>query len=165
MASHADPTGSLEIALGHARRLLDGQPDLALAQAREILRVVPRNAPALMIAGAAHRRKGEGELATAAFRAATAADPGSADAWRALGDQLHLAEDEQGGDAAYLAALRASTRDPALLQAADALARNDLAAAEPILRDRLKDEPTDIGAIRMLAELAGRIGRNKDAEA
>ena len=164
MASHADPTGSLDTALAHARRLLDGQPDLALAQAREILRVVPRSAAALMIAGAAHRMKGEGELATAAFRAATAADPGSAEAWRALGDQLHLAEDEKGGDAAYLAALRASTRDPALLQAADALARNALAEAEPILRNRLKEEPTDIGAIRMLAELAGRIGRNKDAE-
>jgi len=77
---------------------------------------------------------------------------------------LHLADDEAGGDAAYLAALRASTRDPALLLAADALARNDLAQAEPILRARLKEEPTDIGAIRMLAELAGRIGRNRDAE-
>ena len=164
MASHADPTGTLDTALAHARRLLDGQPDLALAQAREILRVVPRSAAALMIAGAAHRMKGEGALATAAFRAATAADPGSAEAWRALGDQLHLAEDEQGGDAAYLAALRASTRDPALLEAADALARNELGEAEPILRQRLKEEPTDIGAIRMLAELAGRIGRNRDAE-
>jgi len=164
MASHADPTGTLDTALAHARRLLDGQPDLALAQAHEILRVVPRSAAALMIAGAAHRSKREGALATAAFRAATVADPGSAEAWRALGDQLHLADDEQGGDAAYLAALRASTRDPALLQAADALARNDLAQAEPILRGRLKDEPTDIGAIRMLAELAGRIGRNRDAE-
>jgi tetratricopeptide (TPR) repeat protein len=164
MALHADPTGNLETALAHARRLLDAQPDLALAQAREILRAVPRNAAALMIAGAAHRRKGEGDLATAAFRAATAADPASAEAWRALGDQLHLAEDVQGGDAAYLAALRASTRDPALQEAADALARNDLAHAEPILRNRLKQEPTDIGAIRMLAELAGRIGRNKDAE-
>jgi len=164
MASHADPTGTLEIALAHARRLLGEQPELALAQAREILRVVPGSAPALLIAGEAHRIRGEGEAATAAFRAAAAANPDSAEAWRALGNQLHLAEDEAGGDAAYLAALRASTRDPALLEAADALARNDLAHAEPILRARLKQSPTDIGAIRMLAELAGRIGRNKDAE-
>jgi tetratricopeptide (TPR) repeat protein len=164
MASQADPTGTLETALAHARRLLRQQPDLALAQVREILRVVPRNAAALLVAGEAHRMKGEGEAATAAFRAAVAADPGSADAWRALGDQLHLADNAAGGDAAYLAALRASTKDPALLEAADALGRNDLARAEPILRARLKECPTDIGAIRMLAELAGRIGRNKDAE-
>jgi len=164
MASQSDPTGSVATALAHARRLLGQQPDLALAQVREILRVVPRSADALMIAGEAHRAKREGEAATAAFRAAVAADPLSADAWRALGDQLHLAEDEAGGAAAYLQALRASTSDPALLDAADALARNDLARAEPILRNRLKERPTDIGAIRMLAELAGRIGRNKDAE-
>jgi tetratricopeptide (TPR) repeat protein len=164
MASQADPTGTLETALAHARRLLGQQPDLALAQVREILRVVPRSAAALLIAGEAHRMKGEGEASTAAFRAAVAADPGSAEAWRALGDQLHLADDPAGGDAAYLAALRASTRDPDLLEAADALGRNDLVRAEPILRARLKERPTDIGAIRMLAELAGRIGRNKDAE-
>jgi tetratricopeptide (TPR) repeat protein len=164
MASHADPTGTLDTALAHARRLLAARPDLALEQAREILRVVPGSAAALQIAGEAHRARGEGEAATAAFRAAVAADPRSAEAWRALGDQLHLAEDEAGGDAAYLAALRASTADPALQAAADALARNELARAEPILRERLKQSPTDIGAIRMLAELAGRIGRNKDAE-
>jgi len=164
MASQSDPTGSLATALAHARRLLGQRPDLALAQVCEILRVVPRSADALMIAGEAHRAKHEGEAATAAFRAAVAADPRSADAWRALGDQLHLAEDEAGGAAAYLQALRASTSDPALLAAADALAHNDLARAEPILRNRLKERPTDIGAIRMLAELAGRIGRNKDAE-
>ncbi|WP_116092613.1 sulfotransferase family protein [Sphingomonas crusticola] len=159
-----DPIASLSTALSHARRLLNAQPDLALAQAREILRVVPRHAPALLIAGEAHRAKGEAAAATLAFRAAAAADPKSADAWRALGDQLHLDGDGAGGDAAYLAALRASTADPALLAAADALADNDLARAEPILRSRLKERPTDIGAIRMLAELAGRIGRNKDAE-
>jgi len=164
MASHADPTGTLEAALAHARRLLAARPDLALEQAREILRVVPRSAAALQIAGEAHRARGEGEAATAAFRAAVGVDPHSAEAWRSLGDQLHLAEDEAGGDAAYLAALRASTADPALQEAADALARNELARAEPILRERLKQSPTDIGAIRMLAELAGRIGRNKDAE-
>jgi len=164
MASHAEPTGTLETALAHARLLLGEEPDLALAQVREILRVVPRSAAALVIAGEAHRARGEGEEAIAAFRAAVAADAGFPDAWRALGDQMHLAGDETGGDAAYLAALRASTRDPALLEAADALARNDLAHAEPILRMRLKESPTDIGAIRMLAELAGRIGRNKDAE-
>ena len=164
MATRSDPTGNLEIALAHARRLLDGQPDLALSQAREILRVVPNSAAALMIAGAAHRVRGEGDLATLAFRGATKADPNSAEAWRALGDQLHLGGDSAQGNAVYLAALCVSTRDPVLLDAADALARNDLAQAEPILRVRLKEAPTDIGAIRMLAELAGRIGRYKDAE-
>ena len=165
MASQpSDPTGSIEAALAHARRLIGPRPDLALAQAQEILRVAPANAAALQVAGAAHRARGEGEAATAAYRAAVKADPKSVGAWRALGDLLHLADDVAGGDAAYLAALRASVSDPVLLEAADALQRHDLPRAETLLRARLKERPTDIGAIRMLAELAGRIGRNRDAE-
>jgi tetratricopeptide (TPR) repeat protein len=56
-------------------------------------------------------------------------------------------------------------RNPALLEAAAALAENRLHDAEPLLRAHLKRDPFDVAAIRMLAELAGRIGRLKDAEA
>ena len=138
MASRtAEPTGSLDTALAHARRMLVTRPDLAIAQVQEILRAVPRHPAALVLLS---------------------------EAWRARGDELHLAGDEAGGDAAHLTALNASIADPALLQAADALARNDLPVAETLLRARLKQAPTDVGAIRMLAELAGRIGRHRDAE-
>ncbi|HVR90669.1 MAG TPA: sulfotransferase [Novosphingobium sp.] len=41
---------------------------------------------------------------------------------------------------------------------------NRLHDAEPLLRAHLKDDPFDVAAIRMLAELAGRIGRYKDSE-
>jgi tetratricopeptide (TPR) repeat protein len=62
-------------------------------------------------------------------------------------------------------ALAAARRDPELLRAGQALFENDLAVAEPILRRRLMADPLDVAAIRMLAEVAGRIGRYKDAEA
>ncbi len=42
---------------------------------------------------------------------------------------------------------------------------NDLRRAEQLLRPRLKDDPFDVAAIRMMAELAGRLGRYRDAEA
>ncbi len=45
-----------------------------------------------------------------------------------------------------------------------ALNRNALSVAEPLLKRHLKEDPFDVYAIRMLAELAGRIGRMKDAE-
>ena len=45
-----------------------------------------------------------------------------------------------------------------------ALHRNALHEAEPLLKRHLKEDPFDVYAIRMLAELAGRIGRMKDAE-
>ena len=51
-----------------------------------------------------------------------------------------------------------------LVDAALALHDNRLDVAEPLLRTYLKRDPFDARAIRMLAELAGRIGRNRDAE-
>ncbi len=50
------------------------------------------------------------------------------------------------------------------MQAALALHDNQLHVAEPLLKAYLKQDPFDPRAIRMLAELAGRIGRYKDAE-
>lgn len=54
--------------------------------------------------------------------------------------------------------------DPRLVAAAAAMNANDLPRAEPLLRGLLKDDPFDVRAIRLFAELAGRIGRYADAE-
>ena len=51
-----------------------------------------------------------------------------------------------------------------LLPAGAALADNRLDVAEPLLRAHLKADPFDVHAIRMMAELAARLGRMKDAE-
>jgi tetratricopeptide (TPR) repeat protein len=67
--------------------------------------------------------------------------------------------------AALEQALAEAKRHPGLLRAAQALVDNDLPVAEPILRRHLAERPLDVAAIRMLAEIAGRIGRYKDAEA
>jgi len=53
---------------------------------------------------------------------------------------------------------------PRLIEAAIALNENRLDVAERILKPHLKEDPFDAKAIRMLAELAGRIGRWRDAE-
>ena len=60
--------------------------------------------------------------------------------------------------------MAASARDPDLLRAGQALAANDLPVAESLLRPYLKRRPTDVAAIRMMAELAARIGRLVDSE-
>ena len=54
---------------------------------------------------------------------------------------------------------------PRLVEAAMALNDNALHIAEPLLKQHLKDDPFDVAAMRMLAELAGRIGRYRDSEA
>lgn len=54
--------------------------------------------------------------------------------------------------------------DPRLLAAASAMNANRLPEAEPLLRALLREDPFDVRAIRLFAELAGRIGRYGDAE-
>ena len=60
--------------------------------------------------------------------------------------------------------MAAALNDPDLLRAGQALAANDLPTAEALLRPHLKRAPTDVPAIRMMAELAARVGRLVDSE-
>jgi len=60
--------------------------------------------------------------------------------------------------------LVSSRQNPELMRAGHALVANDLPTAEGILRNYLKQRPTDVAAIRMMAELAARVGRLVDAE-
>ena len=157
--------GTLVQALAQAEGLLKRDPALAAEQARQILLAVPGSARAHTMLGRAIARMGDGAGALAAFERAVAADRGDPEAWRALGDQRGAAGDLAGADAAYAAGLKVSSRDPRLVEAAGALAAGKLAVAEPILRAFLIAHPTDVSAIRMLAELAERLGRYADAEA
>jgi tetratricopeptide (TPR) repeat protein len=90
--------------------------------------------------------------------------PRVAEAHRIAGRAYRALGQDEEAERAELGAIGASVQDPALQEAAQALFANQLHVAEPILRGRLKDVPTDVAAIRMLAELAARIGRYKDAE-
>jgi predicted Zn-dependent protease len=102
--------------------------------------------------------------ALAALRRAVALRPDLPDAWREIGDLLVLHGDSQGADAAYAQHIKASTQDPRLMAAAQALCENKLGQAEMQLREHLKRYPTDVAAIRMFAEVAGRLRRYQDAE-
>lgn len=82
-----------------------------------------------------------------------------------LATALRLMDDTAGADAAVARQIRASVRDPRLREAATALCDNRLAPAETLLRAHLKANPTDVAAIRMLAEVGARLGRYGDAEA
>ncbi len=140
----------------HTEAALETLRPLALSQ--------PRWAAASRELGFALGDAGHGEDAVATLRTAVKLQPAMADAWRALGDHLNAMGDTQGADAAYASHVRASTRDPRLLEPALALSEGRIAAAEPLLRSHLKKYPTDVAAIRMLAEVAARIGRYDDAQ-
>lgn len=198
MSQPDEPNSRLQIALDHARRLLLTQPDLAAAQAADILQVLPNHAEAQLLQGVALRAAGRledafaifesligtrtnsaivhyefgitlvelgfQERAMASFRRSVELSPDFADGWRAIGDQLTYRNDVSGADAAYTRQICASTKDPRLAAAGLALRNNRIAEAERRLKQHLWHFPTDVTAIRMLAEVAGRLGRYQDAE-
>jgi tetratricopeptide (TPR) repeat protein len=108
------------------------------------------------------QRNGEG--AVAALRRAVSLKPEMPDAWRALGDHLTAIGDASGADDAYAQHIKFSTHDPRLMEAAAALCENRIAIAESLLRAHLKQHPTDVAAMRMLAEVAARLKRYSDAQ-
>ncbi|MEX0734832.1 MAG: sulfotransferase [Steroidobacteraceae bacterium] len=59
---------------------------------------------------------------------------------------------------------QSSLDNPRLRLAAIAMNRNDIPQAEQLLKAHLHETPTDVPAIRMLAEVAMRIGRDEDAK-
>jgi predicted Zn-dependent protease len=194
----SQPLGSVDVALAHAKRLLEKNPDLAAEQAREILSVNPGHPIARLILGAAHRRAGRAQAgidvleplardqptaapvhlelgiaraeagrsgeAIAALRRAVQLQPHSADAWRLLADSLDAHGDAAGADQARAHYIKVATRDPRLLDAAAALVQNNLPLADARLRTHLGAYPTDVAALRMLAEVAARLRRYSDAQ-
>jgi tetratricopeptide (TPR) repeat protein len=162
--SNADPVGTLGQALENASRLLARDPAAAAEQAAEILKVVRDQPNALAIFGLALGRMGQGDAAIASLRRAVGLMPQQPEAWRALGDHYSAIEMREAADEAYAQSVRYSTRDPHLMSAARALVENRIPDAEAELRDFLKRHPTDVAAIRMLAEVAARLGRYDDSE-
>ncbi len=149
--------------LGMAHRRLQRVDD-ALGTLEPLAAAHPRWATAQLELGLALGDAGRGGEAVEALRLAVRLQPTLADAWRALGDHLHAMGDTASADQAYANHVRNSTRDPRLMEPALALAEGRIAVAEPLLRNHLKRFPTDVAAIRMLAEIASRIGRYGDAE-
>ena len=124
----------------------------------------PDVVPAQFEAGQALAEAGRTDQAIAAFRQTIKLNGKHAQAWRALGDAYTLLGDTAAADEAYARHLQASVNDPHLVEAANALCENKLAIAERLLRAFLKQNPTDVAAIRMLAETGARLGRYEDAE-
>jgi tetratricopeptide (TPR) repeat protein len=155
------PEALLILGIAHRRH---GDPQEAATILADLAAAQPKSARTLYELGLARAALGDDAGAVTALRQAVAINPGMSGAWRTLGDMLTLAGDTEAADAAYASHIRSAVNDPALMRAADALCAGNLPVAERLLRDRLKIAPTDVAAIRMLAETGTRLGRYADAE-
>ena len=149
--------------LGAARRRC-GETAGALSVLRPLCAEHPRWAPAHQELAEALAAAGEIEAAIEALRRATALQPDSPAAWLALADALTRSGNAQEADAAYARYIKAATRDPHLRKAAAALNANRMPEVEALLREHLARHPTDVAALRMLAEAAARQLRYWEAQ-
>ena len=152
-----------QLLLGVALRS-SGHLESAIGALTALIMQRPRWAAAHFELGVTLGANHQGDEAIAALIKAAQLDPELPDAWRTLADHLTAAGETQRADDAYARHIRHSTRDPRLLEAGAALCDGRIAVAEALLREHLKQHPTDVAAIRMLAEVASRLGRYGDAE-
>ena len=118
----------------------------------------------MLILGLARAAGGDVDGSIDALTGAVSLRPGLPDAWLALADQLRVRGDAEAADRAYARYIKAATRDPRLIGAAAALCDNRIPEAEALLRAHLAQQPNDVAALRMLAEVAARLLRYSDAQ-
>jgi len=87
------------------------------------------------------------------------------EAWRARADLALYVGDPREADAAWLGFVRSTIRQGDLYEAADALVKGDLRAAEQMLRGMGQSFPPDPEAAWLLAETVGRAGGWEESEA
>ncbi|HTT03163.1 MAG TPA: sulfotransferase [Steroidobacteraceae bacterium] len=150
--------------LGAAQRIA-GQTHAALETLEPLAREQPQAAPVHLELGIALAATGRTREAVQALRRALQLKSDWPDAWRLLADQLDAQGDAAAADEARAQYLKAANKDPRLMEAAAALVANQLPLADNRLRAHLAANPTDVAALRMLAEVAGRLRRYPDAQA
>ena len=158
---HGHPPALLVLAASHNAL---GRHQAALEIVAPLAAAQPRWAMAHLEHGRALAGVGRAIDGVAAMRHALALKPDLPGGWLALADQLMALDESDAAAQAYANHVRHSTRDPGLLAAATALCDDRIPEAEALLRAHLKRAPTDVAAIRMLAEVAARLGRDEDAE-
>jgi len=149
--------------LGTAHRLL-GQPEQALAILEPIAADHSKHAHVLHEVGLCYSALGKDAKALKSLRDAVQADANYSAAWLSLGNQLLLKGDTAGSEKAFAKHLATSTQHPQLVTAAEHLQAGKLGLAEPLVRQVLKDHPTDVSAMRLLADIGIQVSRYQDAK-
>ncbi|MDE2464662.1 MAG: sulfotransferase, partial [Alphaproteobacteria bacterium] len=114
--------------------------------------------------GLALSAQGAWSAALGALRKAVELAPSLPSAWRALADALYALGDADEADLAYERFVLNASSDPLLREAVEALQNGRADIAESHVRLRLKFEPSDIVAARVLADICRHTGRAEEAE-
>jgi tetratricopeptide (TPR) repeat protein len=157
---HRHPAALLVLGASHR---ICGRYSAALTVLEPLARAMPDAVSVHYELGMTLAKLERADEAVASLRRVLAIRPELPQAWLQLADLLRERGQSQAAEEAYLAHVRYSVRDSQLLRAAKDLAENRLPEAETQLRARLRQTPNDVVALRMLAELAVRVGRNEES--
>jgi tetratricopeptide (TPR) repeat protein len=156
----SEPTGTVEVALSHAARLLDRDPALAAEQATEILKVAPGHPSATLLLAIALRRGGDAAASHGLLAPLAAGQP----RWAAAHCELGLTLGSLGrGEDAVASLRRAVSLAPNLVAAWRALADHlsamgDDAGADAAYGQQVKNSTHDPRLLQAAAALyANRI--------
>ena len=143
------------------RRL--GRPGEALALARKALRQFPDHPGLTLEAARSEAATGALDAAISRVEALTKAQPDFPPGWRTLAELRERAGDAEGALEAAKQQAASAAHAPELLDAARLIQDGKLGRAEAILRPYVKAHPTDVSGIRLLADVALRLGVFEDA--
>ncbi|MGI9246129.1 MAG: sulfotransferase [Steroidobacteraceae bacterium] len=160
-AAPRDARGQMLLAL--ARRA-DGRATEALAGLQALTAEHPDWAPAQYELGKTLGMAGRPHEALAALLRAVQIRPDIRDAWQLIAELRLALGDPAGADRAWANHLAVASASPALRAAAAALCDDRLAESESLLQAQLAGQPDNVEALRMLAEVLARAGRQAEAE-
>ena len=141
--------GNKAEALQRLEKLVQGAPDFALAQ-QEL--------------GFAHAEAGHVLPAIEALQRAVGVESRLPASWKLMGELFLVDEDEKSAAEAFNQYLLASSVDPELARALKLFGAGKTGQAEKLCRSFLHENPANVMAIRLLADIGMKVGVYADAE-
>jgi tetratricopeptide (TPR) repeat protein len=149
MAAAVRAEGDKAEALQRLEKLVQRAPDFALAQ-QEL--------------GFAYAEEGRVLAAIEALQRAVAIEHKLPASWKLMGELFLVDQDEDSAAEATFQYMLASAVEPDLVRALKLFRADKIGQAEQLCRDFLHDDPTNVMAIRLLAEIGMKVGVYSDAE-
>ena len=123
-----------------------------------VVESVPQLAAAHQELGLNYLARGQLNEAKKALKTSLQQDASLPASWRFLGQVLSSQGDEEGAAEAYRKELMCREPDPAIKKALKLFSTGRLGIAEGICREYLRNNPRDVNAIRLLAEIGATLG-------
>jgi tetratricopeptide (TPR) repeat protein len=141
-----------------------GHKDDSLRRLQALVKIAPDFALAQQELGFALTADGKLMPAIEALQAAVNLEPNLPASWNQIGELFLIDGDEVSANEAFRQHLLASNEDPKLVDAVELFRAGRFGQTERLCRDILKEDPTSVTAIRLLAEVGIKVGVYVDAE-